>query len=64
MTGRHVHRAGTFFLSAIMLVLGVILIAETVVAGDALLSVRLLVGVLFLLAGAGRMYVELRRGRS
>lgn len=64
VTGRHVHRAGTLILSAIMLVLGVILIAETIVAADGALSYRLLIGVLFLIAGIGRLYVELRRGRS
>ena len=64
MTGRHVHQAGTVVLSTIMLVLGAILIAEMIVAGEGVLSYRLLLGVLFLLAGCGRLYLELRRRRA
>jgi len=63
VTGKHVHRAGTVVLSTIMIALGAILIAETIVTAEAL-SYRLLIGVLFLLAGVGRLYVELRRGRG
>jgi hypothetical protein len=63
MSGRQVHRAGTIMLSALMAGIGVALIVEALSAAAAL-SGRLLLGLLFLAAGAGRIYVELRRGRK
>jgi hypothetical protein len=50
-------------LSALMAGIGVALIIEALSAAAAL-STRLLLGLLFLAAGAGRLYVELRRGRK
>jgi hypothetical protein len=64
MTGRSVHRSGTFVLSVLMLVIGVALIAQVAGGGGSLLSPRLLLGVLFLAAGIGRLYLEARRGRG
>ena len=63
MTGRGAHRTGTFVLSLIMAVIGVALIVEAVTAGGSVISPRLLLGVLFIAAGAGRFYVEIGRGR-
>jgi hypothetical protein len=63
MRGRDVHRGGTLFLSLLMAAIGVALIAQALSAGAAL-SGRLLLGVLFLAAGIGRTYVEVRRGRG
>jgi hypothetical protein len=64
MTGRSVHRSGTFVLSLLMLAIGVALIAQVAVGNGSLLSARLLLGVLFLAAGIGRLYLELKRGRE
>jgi hypothetical protein len=64
MTGRSVHRSSTFVLSVLMLVIGVALIAQVVGGSGSLLSARLLLGVLFLAAGIGRLYLEARRGRG
>lgn len=64
MTGRSVHRSSTFVLSVLMLVIGVVLIAQVVGGSGSLLSARLLLGVLFLAAGIGRLYLEARRGRG
>jgi hypothetical protein len=61
MTGRGAHRAGTFTLSLLMAVIGVALVVQAVSGHGSVLSPRLLLGVLFVAAGAGRMYVEKRR---
>ena len=60
---RNVHRAGTLGLSALMVVIGVTLVIEAL-TGLGGLSIRLLAGVLFIAGGVGRLYVEVRRGRS
>lgn len=62
MSGRQVHRTGTMVLSIAMIAIGVALGVEALASTDAL-SGRLLIGVLFLAAGLGRLYVEVRRGR-
>jgi hypothetical protein len=62
MSGRQVHKAGIFVLSAAMAAIGVALVVEAFDSSSAL-SGRLLLGVLFAGAGVGRFYVELRRGR-
>ena len=54
-------RRTTTFLSGLMLVLGVAIIVRTVAAGGSPISVGLLLGVLFVLAGGGRLYLA-RRG--
>ncbi|HEY2767271.1 MAG TPA: hypothetical protein VGI76_03390 [Solirubrobacteraceae bacterium] len=62
MTGRQVHRRTAMALSALMLVVGVALVVEAAGGAGGVLSARTLLGVLFLAAGAGRLYIELRRG--
>ncbi len=47
-------------LSVLMFAIGVALLAEAIAGGRATVGV---VGVLFLAAGAGRIYVERQRGR-
>jgi len=61
MNGRQAHRAGTFTLSLLMAAIGVALVVQAVSGHGSVISPRLLLGVLFVLAGAGRMYVEKRR---
>jgi hypothetical protein len=63
MTGRGVHRTSTYVLSLVMAAIGVALIVEAVAGGGSVISPRLLLGVLFIAAGAGRAYVEIGRGR-
>jgi uncharacterized membrane protein HdeD (DUF308 family) len=55
------HRSSTMALSALMVVVGVVLFVQDI-AGAAVISARLLLAVLFLAAGLGRLYVEVRRG--
>jgi hypothetical protein len=64
MNGRQVHRMGTFALSLAMLLIGLALIVQVAAGDGGALSGRLLLGVLFVAAGAGRSYVEIRRGRG
>jgi hypothetical protein len=64
MTGRQAHRTATFVLSLVMAAIGVGLIVQAVGGGGSPISPRLLLGVLFVAAGAGRTYLELRRGRA
>ena len=61
---RDVHRGATLVLSAVMIVLGVAILVSTLARGGGPLAVGVLLGVLFVLAGAGRMYVERARGRE
>jgi hypothetical protein len=63
MTGRQAHRTATFALSLVMAAVGVGLIVQAVAGGGSPISPRLLLGVLFIAAGAGRVYLELKRGR-
>jgi hypothetical protein len=64
MTGRGLHRSTTVVLSLLMLALGVALIAQAVGGHGSVISGRLLLGVLFLAAGGGRLYLESRRSRG
>lgn len=64
MTGRQVHRAATRVLSLLMCAIGVALIAQAVDGHGGVISPRLLLGVLFIAAGAGRLYLQARRSRA
>jgi hypothetical protein len=50
----------TIVLSALMVVIGVAIIVRTVAAGGGALALGLLLGLLFVAAGAGRLYAERR----
>jgi hypothetical protein len=63
MTGRQVHRAGTTVLSLAMVAIGIALAVEAI-GGDGVLSVRLLLGVLFIAGGSGRLYISARKDRQ
>ena len=55
---------GTLVLSLAMLVIGLALIAQVISGHGSVISPRLLLGLLFVAAGAGRTFVEVRRGRA
>lgn len=59
---RDVHRGATLVLSSVMILLGVAILVSTVARGGGPLAIGILLGVLFVLAGAGRLYVERARG--
>ncbi|HEY3865633.1 MAG TPA: hypothetical protein VGL54_06065 [Solirubrobacteraceae bacterium] len=63
MNSRQAHRSATFVLSLVMVVIGVALIAQAVDGHGGIVSPRLLLGVLFVAAGGGRLYLEEKRGR-
>jgi hypothetical protein len=63
MNGRQAHRMSTLVLSLLMGALGLALIVQAI-GGGSPLSPRLLLGILFVAAGVGRWYVEVRRARG
>ena len=60
--GSHLHRGGTVVLSVVMAALGVGLIVQAASGDGGLISARLLLGLLFVAAGALRLWVERGRG--
>jgi hypothetical protein len=65
MNGRRVHRSATLTMSVLMAAIGVVLVVRALVAsGGGSVALLLVLGVLFLAAGCGRLYVERRRGRG
>ena len=50
----------TQLLSALMVVLGLAMIVRTLVGGGGAVAIGLVLGVLFVAAGAGRLWVERR----
>ncbi len=63
MTGRQAHRTATYVLSLLMAAIGVALIVEAFAEDGSAISPRLLLGVLFIAAGAARVYLEIKRRR-
>ena len=59
---QQLRRSYTRVMSAILIVLGVVLIIRTVTAGGGVSAAGVLLGVLFIFAGAGRLYLQ-RHGR-
>jgi hypothetical protein len=57
---RDLHRQTTGLLSVVLVILGVAMIVRTIVAGGGGLAFGLLMGVLFIAAGVGRMYINTR----
>jgi hypothetical protein len=60
-SGRDIHRSATLLLSAVIAVLGVVILVRTVASGGGPVSLGVLFGALFVGAGAGRFYVTWRR---
>lgn len=61
MPGRDTHRSITIALSFLLIFLGVAMLARTVTAGGGAFAVGMLLGVLFIAAGLGRLWVARRR---
>lgn len=59
--GRDVHRAATLVLSAAMVLIGVAMLVRTLNAGGGPLALGTVLGILFVAAGAGRLYFTWRR---
>jgi hypothetical protein len=54
-------RVATQVMSALMVVIGLAIVTRTVAGGGGAVAFGVLIGVLFVAAGAGRLYVERRR---
>lgn len=61
---RQLHRSSTRLLSFAMIAIGVALLVRTLAAGGGGLAVGLVLGVLFVAAGAARLYLQARQGRD
>jgi hypothetical protein len=61
---RNLHRNTTTVLSTVLVLIGIAMIVRTLAAGGGAIAFGLLLGVLFIAAGLGRLYVNglLRRG--
>ena len=57
---RRIHRSATRAFSIAMVVIGVALIARTIAAGGGPIATGVVLGVLFIVAGAARLYFEAR----
>jgi multisubunit Na+/H+ antiporter MnhB subunit len=58
--GRRLHSSSTQVLSIVMIVIGVALVVRTLAAGGGALATGLVLGILFVLAGVARLYLQLR----
>jgi hypothetical protein len=58
---RNLHRAATRGMSVVMVVLGIAILVSTIARGGGPLAIGVLLGVMFVAAGAGRLYVERER---
>jgi hypothetical protein len=57
---RELQRRATVLLSGLMVLIGVALVVRTVAGGGSPISIGLLLGVLFVVAGAGRIHLATR----
>jgi hypothetical protein len=58
---RDVHGSATKVFSSAMVIIGLALIVRTVVAGGGAAATGIVLGILFVVAGAARLYVQMRR---
>jgi hypothetical protein len=57
---RQLHSSSTRVFSIVMIVIGIALLVRTLVAGGGAIATGVVLGVLFVLAGAARLYLQLR----
>jgi uncharacterized membrane protein len=55
-----IHRTSTRVMSVLMILIGIALVVRTIVAGGGAAATGVLLGVLFVAAGAGRLYLQFR----
>ena len=58
---RQLHSSSTRILSIAMIVIGIALIVRTLAAGGGAVAAGVVLGVLFVAAGAARLYLQFRR---
>jgi hypothetical protein len=54
------HRSATRAMSVAMILIGIALIVRTLAAGGGAIAVGILLGLMFIIAGAARLYLQLR----
>jgi uncharacterized membrane protein HdeD (DUF308 family) len=54
------HRTSTRVMSVVMIVIGVVLLTRTVLAGGGAVATGVILGLLFIAAGAARLYLQFR----
>lgn len=64
MSGQGFHNASTVVLSTLMTVIGIALVTQAIAGHGSIVSARLVLGVLFIAAGIGRLYLQARRRRE
>jgi multisubunit Na+/H+ antiporter MnhB subunit len=57
---RTLHSSSTRVFSIVMIGIGIALVVRTLVAGGGALATGIVLGVLFVLAGAARLYLQMR----
>ena len=57
---RRIRQSSTVVFSILMIVIGIALLARTIAAGGGVATTGVLLGVLFVAAGAGRLYLQSR----
>ncbi len=60
MPRRQLHSSSTRVFSVAMIVIGIALIVRTLAAGGGAIATGIVLGILFVLAGAARLYLQLR----
>ncbi|HXD54992.1 MAG TPA: hypothetical protein VN618_09600 [Solirubrobacteraceae bacterium] len=64
MNGRGIHSGTTRLLSVAIIALGAIVVVQSLSESSSALAARLLIGVLMVAAGVGRLYIDIRKGRG
>jgi hypothetical protein len=62
-SGRDLHASTTTVLSALMIIIGVGLVVRTLVLGGGIFAIGVIMGLLFVAAGCGRLWVARRGGK-
>ena len=62
--GRQLHSSSTRVMSVVMIVIGIALVVRTLVAGGGAIATGIVLGVLFMLAGLARLYMQVRGSGS
>jgi galactitol-specific phosphotransferase system IIC component len=57
-SSRDLHRGSTQVMSVILVLIGVAMIVSTIARGGGVLALGIVLGLLFVAAGAGRLYVS------
>jgi multisubunit Na+/H+ antiporter MnhB subunit len=57
---RQIHRTSTSVMSILMIVIGIALLIRTLLAGGGAIAIGVILGMLFIAAGAARLYLQFR----